>query len=190
MRSYLLTLFSGLPLFTSWGVTPAGTDSPNIVVILADDLGSNELSCYGGENLITPHIDRIATEGMRFTNNYASCAMSVPLRASLYTGLYPAHHGSFQNHKASYPDIKSVTHYLSQTGYRVGRAGKQHTNPRSVFDFEEISGFETICTSRTAEYTIDGIRKFITKDNKPFCLFVCSIHPHAPLDMGKSGGIR
>ena len=75
MRSYLLTLFSGLPLFTSWGVTPAGTDSPNIVVILADDLGSNELSCYGGENLITPHIDRIATEGMRFTNNYASCAM-------------------------------------------------------------------------------------------------------------------
>ena len=79
MRSYLLTLFSGLPLFTSWGVTPAGTDSPNIVVILADDLGSNELSCYGGENLITPHIDRIATEGMRFTNNYASCAMSVPL---------------------------------------------------------------------------------------------------------------
>lgn len=184
MRSYLLTLFSGLPLFTSWGVTPAGTDSPNIVVILADDLGSNELSCYGGENLITPHIDRIATEGMRFTNNYASCAMSVPLRASLYTGLYPAHHGSFQNHKASYPDIKSVTHYLSQTGYRVGRAGKQHTNPRSVFDFEEISGFETICTSRTAEYTIDGIRKFITKDNKPFCLFVCSIHPHAPWTWG------
>ena len=99
MRSYLLTLFSGLPLFTSWGVTPAGTDSPNIVVILADDLGSNELSCYGGENLITPHIDRIATEGMRFTNNYASCAMSVPLRASLYTGLYPAHHGSFKTIK-------------------------------------------------------------------------------------------
>lgn len=173
MRSYLLTLFSGLPLFTSWGVTPAGTDSPNIVVILADDLGSNELSCYGGENLITPHIDRIATEGMRFTNNYASCAMSVPLRASLYTGLYPAHHGSFQNHKASYPDIKSVTHYLSQTGYRVGRAGKQHTNPRSVFDFEEISGFETICTSRTAEYTIDGIRKFIRKTTSLFA-FLCA----------------
>lgn len=190
MRSYLLTLFSGLPLFTSWGVTPAGTDSPNIVVILADDLGSNELSCYGGENLITPHIDRIATEGMRFTNNYASCAMSVPLRASLYTGLYPAHHGSFQNHKASYPDIKSVTHYLSQAGYRVGRAGKQHTNPRSVFDFEEISGFETICTSRTGRIYHRWNQEIYNERQQAFLPF-CVQHPSScPLDMGKSGGIR
>lgn len=184
MKPYLLTLFSSLPIFATWGTNPGTIDKPNIVVILADDLGSNELSCYGGKNLITHHIDRIADEGMRFTNNYASCAMSVPLRASLYTGLYPVHHGSYQNHKTSYPDIKSVTHYLSQTGYRVGRAGKQHTSPRSVFDFEEIPGFETICVSRTAEYTTDGINEFITRDSHPFCLFVCSIHPHAPWTWG------
>lgn len=184
MRSYLLTLFSGLPLLATGGTNPGSIDKPNIVVILADDLGSNELSCYGGKNLVTRHIDRIADEGMRFTNNYASCAMSVPLRASLYTGLYPARHGSYQNHKTSYPDIKSVTHYLSQAGYRVGRAGKQHTSPRSVFDFEEVPGFETICVSRTAEYTTDGIYEFISRDSQPFCLFVCSIHPHAPWTWG------
>lgn len=71
-------------------------EKPNIVVILADDLASNEISCYGGKNLKTPNIDRIAEEGIRFTNNFASCAMSVPIRASLYTGLYPARHGSYQ----------------------------------------------------------------------------------------------
>ena len=72
-----------------------------------------ELGCYGGQNLATPNIDRVASEGMRMTNNFASVAMSVPIRASMYTGLYPAHHGSFQNHKATYTHVKSVTHYLS-----------------------------------------------------------------------------
>ena len=69
-------------------------DRPNIVVILADDMGTNEIGCYGGQNLATPNIDRLADEGIRMTNNYASMAMSVPIRASLYTGLYPARHGS------------------------------------------------------------------------------------------------
>lgn len=162
-------------------------EKPNIVVILADDLASNEISCYGGQNLRTPNIDRIAEEGIRFTNNYASCAMSVPIRASLYTGLYPARNGSYQNHKTSYPDIKSITHYLPQAGYRVGRAGKTHTTPRKVYDFEKVPGFEENCVSSTAFYTVDGIREFMQRDDTPFCLFVCSIHPHAPWTWGNPG---
>lgn len=150
-------------------------EKPNIVVILADDLASNEISCYGGKNLKTPNIDRIAEEGIRFTNNFASCAMSVPIRASLYTGLYPARHGSYQNHKISYSDIKSVTYYLPQAGYRVGRAGKTHTVPKSVFNFEKVPGFEENCIAVTADYTVDGIRDFMRQDS-PFCLFVC-MHP-------------
>ena len=63
------------------------SDRPNIVVIVADDLLSSELSCYGGKNIVTPNIDRLANEGVRFTHNYASIAMSVPIRASMYTGL-------------------------------------------------------------------------------------------------------
>ncbi|MDR3268481.1 MAG: sulfatase [Tannerella sp.] len=157
---------------------------PNVVVIIADDLASNELSCYGGKNLRTGNIDRLAEEGILLTNNYASCAMSVPIRASLYTGLYPAGHGSYQNHKTSYSTVKSITHYLPQAGYRVGRAGKQHTTPSSVYRFEEVPGFETNCVSRTAHYTTDGIREYINRDDQPFCLFVCSIHPHIPWTWG------
>lgn len=65
---------------------PAGTGKPNIVFILADDLASYELGCYGGHNVPTPNIDRLAGQGMRFTQAFASEAMCVPIRSSLYTG--------------------------------------------------------------------------------------------------------
>lgn len=107
MNNYALAL---LPL----GMTSAmAQQKPNILVIIADDMGRCELGCYGGQNLATPNVDRVASEGMRMTNNFASMAIRVPIRASMYTGLYPAHHGSFLNHKATYPRVKSVTHYLS-----------------------------------------------------------------------------
>lgn len=159
-------------------------DRPNIVVIMADDLGTHELSCYGGKNVNTPNIDRLASEGIRLTNNYASASMSVPIRASLYTGLYPVRHGSYQNHKSSNPEIRSVTHYLPEAGYRVGRTGKQHSKPVSVYNFEEIPGFEINCVSPTAYFSTRGINEFITRSNDPFCLFVSSTHPHVPWTWG------
>ena len=79
------------------------SDRPNIVVIVADDLLSSELSCYGGKNIVTPNIDRLANEGVRFTHNYASIAMSVPIRASMYTGLYPVRHGSYTRRPSGGP---------------------------------------------------------------------------------------
>ena len=85
------------------------SDRPNIVVIVADDLLSSELSCYGGKNIVTPNIDRLANEGGWFTHNYASIAMSVPIRASMYTGLYPVRHGSYQNHKATFGEPRPST---------------------------------------------------------------------------------
>ena len=181
MKKYALTL---LPL----GLTSAmAQQKPNILVIIADDMGRCELGCYGGQNLATPNIDRVANEGMLMTNNFASMAMSVPIRASMYTGLYPAHHGSFLNHKATYSRVKSVTHYLSDLGYRVGRAGKDHpVNQPKVYGFEEIPGFVVGCTvSHPKKSTPEGILEFMQRDSsQPFCLFVCSINSHMPWDAG------
>jgi uncharacterized sulfatase len=171
-------------LLSSLSFTGLATEKPNVVVIIADDLATNELGCYGGQNIATPNIDRIAREGVRFTNNFASCAMSVPIRASLYTGLYPVRHGSFRNHKNSYPNIQSITTYLPATGYRVGRTGKRHTSPHEVFDFEEVPGFESDCVYPSANYTTAGIKEFITSSDQPYCLFVCSTNPHAPWTVG------
>lgn len=162
-------------------------ERPNIVVIVADDMGTNEIGCYGGQNLATPNIDRLASEGIRMTNNYASMAMSVPIRASLYTGLYPARHGSYQNHKATYSNVKSAAHYMADLGYRVGRTGKNHpAGQQAVYPFEVVDGFEVNCVkSHPAVSTTDGIRSFIQRNaDEPFCLYVCSINSHMPWDAG------
>lgn len=71
------------------------------------------------------NIDRLAREGLRMTGAYASMAMSVPIRASLYTGLYPARHGSWLNHKDTFLGTKTVCEYMAEEGYRVARRGQE-----------------------------------------------------------------
>ncbi|MBD3386446.1 sulfatase-like hydrolase/transferase, partial [candidate division KSB1 bacterium] len=66
---------------------------PNIVFILVDDLGWKDLGCYGSTFYETPNIDRLAAEGMRFTDAYAACPVCSPTRASIMTGKYPARLG-------------------------------------------------------------------------------------------------
>ncbi len=190
-RNYFPAILSGMPLMA---MASAGDQQPpNIVVIIADDMGTNELGCYGGTNVATPNIDKLATEGLRFTHNYASMAMSVPLRASLYTGLYPAHHGSYRNHKATFQGTKSMTHYLSDLGYRVGRTGKDHpVNQPAIYGFEKIDGFTVGCTdSKPAPARVDGIKEFMSRnDNQAFCLVVASINSHMPWDAGDASAFN
>src|SRR4030042_5634267 len=71
-----------------------GCDSqslPNVVFIMADDLGSHDLGCYGQEYIQTPNIDRLATEGIRFTDFYAGAAVCAPSRSVLQTGMHTGH---------------------------------------------------------------------------------------------------
>src|SRR5512140_1681145 len=63
---------------------------PNIVFILIDDLGWADVGCFGSKYYQTPNIDRLAGQGMRFTDAYAACAVCSPTRASIMTGQYPA----------------------------------------------------------------------------------------------------
>jgi N-sulfoglucosamine sulfohydrolase len=167
-------------------ISKAQDKKPNLVIIMADDLDTRQLSCYGGKNLQTTNIDALAKEGMLFNNFYCSEAMCVPTRASLFTGMYPARHGSFQNHKGVYNGFKSsVCQYLNSLDYKVGLTGKNHsTNPHSVFPFDIIEGFEKNCVSKTDDYFLDSIKNYIMQNDKPFCLFVMSINPHAPWTVG------
>jgi GH43 family beta-xylosidase/arylsulfatase A-like enzyme len=165
----------------------ATAQAPNIVIIMADDLDSKQLSCYGGKNIVTKNIDALAGQGMKFNQMIASEAMCVPTRASLFTGLYPARHGSFQNHKpVSSDSMKSICHFMGNLGYTVALTGKDHsTKPASVFPFEILKGFEPNCVAATDDYEFDEIKQFITKkDRNPYCLFIMSTNPHVPWTMG------
>lgn len=114
--------------------TRAAVDRPNIIVISVDDLGWDELGCYGNRFNETPHIDRLAREGTRFTQAYAAAPLCSPTRAALVTGRYPGRTGITDYLRAEgaasdlhlSPRIPGIASVLKPRGYRVGHIGKWH----------------------------------------------------------------
>ena len=169
------------------GAADSGRNAkPNILVIMADDCTYSDLPLYGGQNAVTPNIDRFASEGLVFNRAYLSSAMCQPCRAELYTGLYPMRNGCAWNHSASRPDVTSMPHHLRALGYRVGLAGKVHVAPDQVFPFDKIRGFAPSCTQNpTMPHDTQYIRRFMTQDpDQPFCLVIALVEPHIPWVMG------
>jgi arylsulfatase len=97
---------------------------PNIVLIMADDMGYSDLGCYGGE-IDTPNLDRLAAEGLRFTQFYNN-GICVPTRASLLTGLYSQQVGVFGNSPKVYENCVTFGELLRSAGYRTLMVGKWH----------------------------------------------------------------
>lgn len=91
MRTHRFVLLLPLLLACRAPLAAAATPvKPNVVLILADDLGWTDLACFGSDLHETPHLDRLAREGMKFTQNYSACTVCSPTRAALMTGKYPA----------------------------------------------------------------------------------------------------
>jgi uncharacterized sulfatase len=114
---------------------------PNILFILADDMGWTAPSCFGNKDVATPHLDRIAAQGMRFTNAYAETQCS-PTRAAFFSGQYGARTGVFKvihelaaphtllreprANLALQPEVATLAHTLRAAGYATGLSGKWH----------------------------------------------------------------
>ena len=100
---------------------------PNIVFILADDLGYGDLGCYGQEKIATPHLDALAASGVRFTSAYAGASVCAPSRCSLMTGLHTGHtriRGNGKNETVLRAEDRTVAELLRASGYRTGIFGK------------------------------------------------------------------
>ena len=102
---------------------PAG--KPNIIFIVADDLGYRDVGCYGQDKIRTPNIDRLAADGMRFTDAYSGCTVCAPSRSVLMTGLHMGHTPIRGNGMGSLlPDEVTVAEVLKRAGYATGGFGK------------------------------------------------------------------
>ena len=131
----LLILFAALlPV----GLAAAADDRPNIVVVVADDLGPGDLSCYGGKSAATPNLDRMAAEGVRFTRYYAAAPICSPSRCGLFTGQFPARwritsylqtragNRACEQADSLDPEAPSLPRMLKAAGYATAHVGKWH----------------------------------------------------------------
>lgn len=123
-------------------LTPVFAKKPNILVILADDMGYGDLSCFGSTQIPTPHIDALAAGGVRCTTGYVSGSVCAPSRAGLMTGRYQesfgfdhnlSHHPTVQPEWLAVPkDEKMMPAYLKEAGYATAIIGKWHLGGKSI----------------------------------------------------------
>ncbi len=131
----------GLALWAFFGLWVNHTDAqkietnkPNIIILFADDLGYGDLSCYGAQDVDTPNIDQLASEGMRFTDFQVASSVCSPSRAALLTGRYPMRNGfpvaqgKIDKHKdyGLHPDEITIADLLSKQDYATMAIGKWH----------------------------------------------------------------
>ena len=120
--------------FVALAASAESATPPNIVIILADDLGYGDLGCYGNPTIRTPHLDRMAREGMRFTQFYSAAEVCTPSRAALLTGRLPPRNGMCGKRRVLFPGSKSgllpeeitIAELLKTKGYATACVGKWH----------------------------------------------------------------
>jgi uncharacterized sulfatase len=127
IRLLIIAAFFNLTSFP----LPAAERPPNLIFILADDLGYGDLGCYGQKQIKTPHLDQMAREGMRFTDFYAGATVCAPSRCVLMTGLHTGHCIVRGNAGKVKPEIQNLrdedvtlAEVLSKAGYSTGLSGK------------------------------------------------------------------
>src|SRR5688572_8454049 len=194
---------------TTADAVPKPGKMPNIILILADDLGINDLGCYGRKDHHTPNLDRLAQQGMRFTCAYTAQPICSPSRAAIMTGKCPARL-NLTNYLPGRPDASSqrllqpriegqlpleevtLAELLKNAEYATGLFGKWHLGESGFGPREQ--GFEvafsppanTAPTSETGgkgEFLIsEAAEKFIEENrSRPFFCYVPHNNPHIPL---------
>jgi arylsulfatase A len=187
-----------------------GTGLPNVVFIYADDLGYGDLGCYGS-GIATPNLDRMAREGMRFTQFYSANPVCSPSRAALLTGRYPTRVGVprvlFPQDTTGLPDSETtIAQVLKTKGYRTMCIGKWHLgrpaqfmptnhgfdeyfgipysndmNPRSLMHNLDTIEEPARLDTLTPRYTERALRFIEQAKDAPFFLYMPHTFPHIPL---------
>lgn len=143
-------------------------ESPNVLIIIADDVGYDAFGCTGSKSARTPAIDLLAKESLTFDRFYGTASQCVPIRAELFTGLLPLNNGTLANAKRiTRPGLRSIVDHLMPLGYNVGLTGKGHFNLGAKFT--SIEDFPGGANSSVVEFKTDGLREFIKKRKNANC---------------------
>lgn len=166
----------------------------NVLLIISDDHGIDQLGCYGNQFIETPNLDKMANEGIRFTNAYAVAPSCSASRSSLLTGMYTHQNGQYghqhsYHHFSLFDHIETIPSLLKINGYTTGLIGKLHVSSNYNLDFDfSVSGKE-ILGNRDAKKIADIAGEFFNKNNdNPFFLMIGFSDPHrqSPTGKGKS----
>ena len=198
-------------LFTSVAAAAAAGAPPNVIFILADDMGWGDLSCYGNPRMKTPNLDRLASQGTLFTQFYVNGSVCSPTRSAFMTGMFPARnrmHGHLATEELNRqrampncldPSIPNVASTLRGAGYRTAHFGKWHLGRWTGAPLPDAYGFDHHMSvssnetkgdemgagfrARSTQWIVDNALEFIRREPKgrPFYTQLWTLLPHAPL---------
>ncbi|TXG39077.1 sulfatase family protein [Seonamhaeicola maritimus] len=154
------------------------SDKANIILFVADDHGTDALGCYGNPIIKTPNLDKLASEGVRFTNAYCTSASCAASRSVILSGKYGHATGSYghvhdYHHFSTFDNVKTLSNRLTEAGYLTARIGKYHVAPEKVYLFDEVLEADPRNTVEMADKCKDVINS-----EKPFFLYFCTDDPH------------
>ncbi|MCZ6674799.1 MAG: sulfatase [Verrucomicrobia bacterium] len=162
--------------------------TPNIVLIVSDDHGTDALGCYGNPVVKTPALDALAAAGTIFTDANCTTASCSPSRSVILSGLHNHRNGQYGlqhtfHHFQSFDEIRSLPVALSENGYRTARIGKFHIAPESVYAFEIVlsagAANDPKTIGRSPYEMAEQSRPVIESDDaRPFFLYWASDDPH------------
>jgi arylsulfatase A len=192
-------------------VVPEAVVAPNIIMILADDLGYGDLSSFGAKGIKTPHIDQLAADGIKFTQFYSASPVCTPSRAGLLTGRYSSRMGIrhvffFDAHDGMPQSEITIPEQLKQAGYHTGMVGKWHlghldrympwnqgfdefygvpfsNDMANFFFYENQKIIHEPIDQRylTRRYTEKALDYIERHADQPFFLYLAHSMPHVPL---------
>jgi N-sulfoglucosamine sulfohydrolase len=153
---------------------------PNLVLMVADDHGRETLGCYGNPAARTPHLDALASEGVRFLNSFCTTASCAASRSVILTGQHNHANGTYghthgPHHFSCFSSVRTLPAMLKEAGYRTGRVGKRHYAPEAQFPFDWSAPEGGVGRNDVA--MSESCRDFVRGD-APFFLHWCSHNPH------------
>ena len=167
-----VALLLELILSTAWAARPSRPSAlPNLIVIVADDLGYGDLGVYGQTRIKTPNLDRLAAEGMRFTQAYAGNTVCAPSRCTLMTGRHSGHARTRSNVQVPLtPDDVTLAEVLRTAGYRSGAVGKWALGWEGTTGHPNQQGFDEFFGYLDQLHAHDYYPAFLWRNAAPFFL--------------------